>query len=146
MPDNKDYKKDIIQKISVEKKIYPGDHFILSSANEGWFVKEGSLKLFFTDSSGLKENSKRFFLCDMEQGEYFYGIGRTTGQAQFIVTTSAPTVLLRFDNNLVFADKKYQDHLQHSLMLNHDWATKINGIFFKKSQPKQKQHATPATA
>ena len=61
MPDNKDYKKDIIQKISLEKKIYPGDHFILSSANEGWFVKEGSLKLFFTDSSGLKENSKRFF-------------------------------------------------------------------------------------
>ena len=103
MPDNKDYKKDCIQKISVEKKLYPGDHFILSSVNEGWFVEEGSLKLFFTDSSGQKETSKRFFLCDMEQGEYFYGIGKTTGQAQFIVTTSVSAVLLKFNNNLVFS-------------------------------------------
>jgi len=139
MPDNKDYKKDFIQKISVEKKLYPGDHFILSSVNEGWFVEEGSLKLFFTDSSGQKETSKRFFLCDMEQGEYFYGIGKTTGQAQFIVTTSVSAVLLQFNNNLVFSDKKYQHYLPQSLKLNHDWTTKINGIFFKKSQPKQKQ-------
>ena len=50
----------------------------------------------------------------------------------------------QYDNNLIFSDKKYQYYLPHSLKLNHDWATKINGIFFNKPQPKQKHKIVKA--
>ena len=138
MLDNAEYFKEIIAPIGEEQKIRPGNDISLTSSDVGWFVKEGSLKLFFTDSSEFKKGSTRFFLLDIEQGEYFYGIGPCFGQAGFFATTSVPTVLLQFNNKLVFSDQQFRKHLPHTLKLNHDWNTKINGLLFNKPQPKKK--------
>ena len=45
---------------------------------------------------------------------------------------------------MIFSEEKYQNYLPHSLKLNHDWATKINSIFFNKPQPKQKHKIVKA--
>ena len=138
MQDKLDFTQDVTSTIGKTLLMKPGDSFYLESAKQGLYVKEGSLKLFLTDSKKSKGKINRFFLCDIEQGEYFFGIGEETKGPHFFVTTSVQTSLLQFDNNSIFTKKKFHDYLPDSLKLNHGWITKLNNVLFNNPQPKQK--------
>ena len=133
MQDKLDFTQDVTSTIGKTLLMKPGDSFYLESAKQGLYVKEGILKLFLTDSKKSKGKINRFFLCDIEQGEYFFGIGEETKGAHFFVTTSVQTSLLQFDNNSIFMKKKFHNYLPNSLKLNHGWITKLNNVLFNSA-------------